>query len=290
MSKRVSRIEAEATPKTQSKADARVERSDADTAAIDAAWARRVLHIHKLAKTHSDPVGLKLATGTRVDGDDTFYRTEISKLDAKAKTMTTKKKRKKDAEPPMPLLEEEEEELESEETADEETASEETPAPKGKAGDDEDAMLLAIAKKAMPDMDIARLNLSRGQLLEMIAQKVGAVSAGKPVAAPPEASDDDEEEEEEEEEGSARGDSIFAARARAEGQPGRRPYSGRSFEDARADMNFRVFNAWRFPNQEAAAAALEQQRADRRDGSSPRERTYDDVQYALKKRLSHGRL
>ncbi len=103
------------------------------------------------------------------------------------------------------------------------------------------SVLLAIAKKAMPEIDVAKLNLTPEQLLELIAQKVGATSEA------PAPTDGDMPEEEQEmptdSRGAPRGDSFdVLARIEGRGNVGKKA-AKRSYQDSHDAMRERLRNA-----------------------------------------------
>lgn len=109
---------------------------------------------------------------------------------------------------------------------------------------DQTAVLLAIAKKAMPDIDVTKLNLTPEQLLELIAQKVGASAAASPAPTDGDMPAEGEEEEEAPMDG-RRGDARdpFAALASADGHGAQKPdpkKAKRSYQDAHDAMEQRI--------------------------------------------------
>lgn len=107
---------------------------------------------------------------------------------------------------------------------------------------DQTAVLMAIAKKAMPELDIAKLALTPEQLLELIAQKVGA-SASAPAPTDGDMPAEGEEEEEAPMDG-RRGDSRdpFAVLDRLDGDGSPKPATKgkRSYQDAHEAMEQRI--------------------------------------------------
>ncbi|MBL9025998.1 MAG: hypothetical protein JNL21_27640 [Myxococcales bacterium] len=198
----------EADPITADRADAAapVQRLDDETA--DTAWARRVLHIDALSKTHPLGAELKTKAGTLTgDADARHYRTEISRLDTKDnKNMGTKKKNpdtRTDAAPEKTVKELARERAQILVLALRHGVK--TIHVDGKTidvvdADDVDAVLLALAKKTFPGIDLEPLELTSEQLLALASQIAGMKPAPKesPLAPPPEDGDmppDDEEEE-----------------------------------------------------------------------------------------------
>lgn len=109
---------------------------------------------------------------------------------------------------------------------------------------DQTAVLLAIAKKAMPDIDVTKLNLTPEQLLELIAQKVGASAAASPAPTDGDMPAEGEEEEEAPMDG-RRGDARdpFAVLNQLEGLGTQKPdtkKAKRTYQDAHDAMEQRI--------------------------------------------------